>query len=133
LIEIEEVTVSQARKSTIVVACALGLIAGWQLYQGRPTAGAALASVTGALVVCAAIPKAAVLFHKWWMRLAAVLGYVNSRIILSALFFFMMTPIGLIVRLTGHDPLNRRTGNEPSYWRRRARTRQSRDGFERSY
>jgi saxitoxin biosynthesis operon SxtJ-like protein len=133
LIEIERFTVAQARKSTLVVAGVLALLSGWQLYRGRPTASTVLAVSVAVLLVCAAIPALAVRFHKWWMTLAGVLGYINSRIILSALFFLMMTPVGLLLRATGHDPLERRKGKELSYWRKREATRQSRDGYQRAF
>lgn len=126
-------TVAQARKSTLVVAVVLGLIAAWQAYKGRNTAVAVLLGAAVLLVMCAAIPPAALWFNKWWMRLAGVLGYINSRILLSLLFFLVMTPIGFVLRMTGYDPLARHSGNEPSYWRRRAATRQTREGFERAY
>src|SRR4029079_12027248 len=89
LIEIEQFTVTQARKSTLLVAGVLALISGWQLYRHRPTASLVLAIIVGVLLVCAAIPALAVIFHKWWMTLAGVLGYVNSRIILSVMFFLL--------------------------------------------
>lgn len=132
-IERQSFTVSQARRSTLVVAGVLFAIAGWQAYRGHATATAVLVAFAVALVACAAVPAAALWFNKWWMVLAGVLGYINSRILLSILFYLIMTPIGLAVRLAGHDPLTLRQGQEPSFWRRRQHTRQSRNGFERSF
>ena len=43
-----------------------------------------------------------------WMRLGLALGWVNSRIILSLLFFVIVTPIGLVMRLLGKDPMHRK-------------------------
>jgi hypothetical protein len=43
----------------------------------------------------------------WW-KLAMVLGFINARIILSILFFFILTPLSIIWRLIGKDPLTRR-------------------------
>jgi len=40
-----------------------------------------------------------------WFGLSYVLGTVMSKILLSILFFTIVTPIGLIRRLTGSDPL----------------------------
>ena len=133
MIEIEQFTVAQARKSTLLVAGVLALISGWQLYRHRPTASMVLAVIVGVLLVCAAIPALAVRFNKWWMTLAGVLGYVNSRIILSVLFYLLMTPVGLVLRATGHDPLERRKGKEHSYWRKREATRQSHEGYQRAF
>lgn len=48
---------------------------------------------------------------KWvytlWMKIGHVLGYINSRIILGIIFFIMITPIGIIMRLVGNDPMNK--------------------------
>lgn len=126
-------TTKQARKSTLLVAVIFSAIAGWQVYRGRPTAAMVLGSLSAVLYLCAAIGPAARLFHKWWMTLAGVLGYVNSRIILSLLFFLVMTPIGVVMRLTGNDPLTRRQPKHSSYWHARSQLRQTRQGYEQSY
>ena len=46
---------------------------------------------------------------KWpsaaWWKLAAVLGYVNARVILTVAFAILLTPIGVLWRIIGHDPL----------------------------
>lgn len=43
-----------------------------------------------------------------WMKIGHVLGFINTRIILSFGFFFVLTPIGLIRRLMGKDSLHLR-------------------------
>jgi len=40
-----------------------------------------------------------------WMRIGHILGWINTRIILGVIFFALITPIGLIRRLLGHDTL----------------------------
>jgi hypothetical protein len=40
-----------------------------------------------------------------WMQAAVGLGRINSAILLSLLFFFVLTPIGLLLRLLGRSPL----------------------------
>lgn len=37
--------------------------------------------------------------HLSWMMLAKILGYINSRIILTLLFFIVLTPLGILMRL----------------------------------
>ena len=133
MIELEHFSVAQARKSTLVVAGAFALLSGWQLYRGHSTSTLVFVAAAAVLLVCAAITPAALFFNKWWMALAGVLGYINSRILLSLLFFLVMTPVGLFARLVGYDPLTRRKGNEASYWRARAKTRQQRADFEHSF
>jgi hypothetical protein len=47
-------------------------------------------------------------FYTPWMRLGHVLGWINTRIILGIFFFALITPIGVIMRLMGKDPMHRR-------------------------
>jgi hypothetical protein len=67
------------------------------------------------------------------MRFAAVLGAINTRILLTVVFYGIFTPFGVWRRLTGRDPLERRIKPQPSYWTRRTSTRQTREGFERAF
>jgi hypothetical protein len=130
----ETVDRATARKTALVVATVLGAIAAWQLYRGRPTAAIVLGAIAIALSICGLmIPPAAKAFHRAWMRFAGVLGYVNSRILLSVVYYLMITPTGLLVRAAGHDPLDRRRDQRASYWVRRSKTRQSREEFERAF
>ena len=131
----EGVTVSQARKSTLIVAAIFGFLCGWQWYRGRPVLSEVFGAASAVLLVCAMIPAAAVWFFRRWMALAAVLGYVNTRILLSLFFYVIMTPVGFIMRVTGHDGLQRRGARrgQASYWHRREHTRQSKEGFERAF
>jgi hypothetical protein len=52
---------------------------------------------------------------KWpaalWWKLAMVLGYVNARVILTIAFVVVLSPIGVLWRIIGHDPLGRRRKN----------------------
>ena len=46
------------------------------------------------------------------------LGAINTRIILSLMFYLLLTPIALVMKLLGRDPLQRRPDPAaPSYWR----------------
>jgi Saxitoxin biosynthesis operon protein SxtJ len=46
--------------------------------------------------------------HRGWARLGEVLGWLNTRIILSLVYVVAVVPIGLIMRLRGRDPMKRR-------------------------
>jgi hypothetical protein len=41
------------------------------------------------------------------MALGAILGWVNTRIILGVVFFGLITPMGIALRLAGRDPMQR--------------------------
>ncbi|WP_375579306.1 SxtJ family membrane protein [Marivirga tractuosa] len=40
-----------------------------------------------------------------WMKIALILGWINTRILLSLIFFFFLTPIALFSRIFTKDPL----------------------------
>ena len=54
------------------------------------------------------------------------IGYVVSHVILAATYYLVITPIGLVMRLLGRDPMHRsfdRTA--PTYWLPRAQSQNS--------
>jgi len=130
----EEVTTAQARKSTLIVAAVFAVLSGLQWYRGRPLVAEVCGIAAALLLVCAMIPPAAVWFFKRWLAIAAALGYVNTRILLSLFFYLVITPAGNILRLFGHDAMDRRSKTKKkSYWQPRQRMRQSREEFERAF
>jgi len=129
-----EVTTAQARKSVFIVAGVLLLLAAWNFYRGRMTVAEVLGGLSLLLILMAAlVPAAARGFHILWMKLAAVLGYVNSRILLSLVFYLLFFPYNMLARLIGRDPLNRRKTRSESYWIPRKATRQNKEQFERLF
>ncbi|MCI0557030.1 MAG: SxtJ family membrane protein, partial [Nitrososphaera sp.] len=61
-----------------------------------------------------------------------VLGWINSRIILGFIFYVMILPIGLIMRLFGRDPMRRRFENRASSYRVQSKN-QPNDHLERPF
>jgi hypothetical protein len=130
----EQVTDKQARKTALVVATVFFLVAAWNIYRGRTTVVAIFGGAALLLVVIGyLVPVAARGFHRVWMGIAHVLGYVNSRILLSFLYYVVFTPYGLISRLMRRDPLTRRGPDQESYWIKREYTRQTKEQFERLF
>ena len=128
------VTDAQARKSALVVAAVLLGIAAWNLYRGRTTVVFVFGAPGGALVVAGLlVPAAARAFHVGWMRFAVLLGHVNSRVLLTLVYYLLVTPYGVVSRLVRRDPLRRRGAGGESYWVERKTTRQAREGFERLF
>lgn len=125
---------SQARKTALVVAAVLFAIALWNLYRGRMIYVVVFAGIAAVLTLIGLfVPLAARAFHRFWMGIAGVLGYINSRIILSLLYFGVLAPVGLARRLIGRDPMKRRGSTQSSYWVTRENTRQTKDQFERLF
>jgi len=125
---------AQARKSALLVAAVLALFGAWNFYRGRMTVVAVLGGISLALLVIGLfVPPLARGFHRAWMRLALILGYINSRILLFLMFYGILTPYGIVSRLFGRDVLNRRSRARESYWITRPKTRQTKEGFERLF
>ena len=54
-----------------------------------------------------------------WMVFAVILGWIMTRVILSLLFYIIMTPIGVVMRILGNDLLGLNKSNKESYWNNR--------------
>ena len=55
--------------------------------------------------------------NRAWGAIGRLLHAIVSPVVLAILFYGVITPIGLLSRLFGHDPLRRRIDRAaPSYW-----------------
>jgi hypothetical protein len=52
-----------------------------------------------------------------WMKLGHVLGWVNTRLLLGIVFFGLVTPMGLMMRLLGRDAMRRGFAADSSTYR----------------
>jgi membrane-associated protease RseP (regulator of RpoE activity) len=52
-----------------------------------------------------------------WTGFFEGLGKVWTAVLLAIVYVFSVGPVGLVMRLFGHDPLDRRLAPEPSFWR----------------
>ena len=90
----------------------------WRNDWTFTTAAYVLGGIGGALVVLGlTAPVILKPIYRVWMALAVVLGFVMTRVILTLVYYLVMTPIGLIMRLVGKDPMHRRIdAGAASYW-----------------
>jgi len=107
------------REFGLIVGGVLILLSAWWTYRGKFHTVATIALLLGAVLVLLglAFPRALVYPNKAWMTLAEGLSFVSTRIILAFVFFVIVTPIGLVKRLSGWDPLHRRAAAADSYWK----------------
>ena len=54
--------------------------------------------------------------NKLWFKFGIILGKIISPMIMGIIFFFVVTPIGLTMRLLGKDLLNLKFKDYKSYW-----------------
>jgi hypothetical protein len=104
------------RNLGLILFIALGIIGSLFWWKGRPSAPwfctAALVLGLWGLVW----PQGLHSLYRVWMGLAVVLNYFVSRLILTLLYYLVITPIGLLLRLLGRDPLDRKLKDRSSYW-----------------
>jgi len=104
----------------ILLLAFCGLVGG--MIQWRLQAPTAARWVWGAGAVLAAvyyaIPPVRKPIFVGWMCAAFPVGWVISHLVLGIVYYLVMTPIGLIMRLAGRDPLHRRPDPDTeTYWR----------------
>lgn len=110
------------------------LIGGLLLHKGR---GAGYLSIgIGLLFLLGGIFAKSSLKvpYRLWMGFAVVLGFFMSRIILGILFYLVITPIGVALRLFGKDLLNERWDREVgSYWIKKEKRPFDKKRYEKLY
>jgi hypothetical protein len=72
------------------------------------------------------------LLHRPWMAFAQVAGWLNTRLIMLILFYFIVFPVGLIMRIFGYDPMHGKIDKNVRSYRVRSKAR-NREHMERPY
>jgi len=67
------------------------------------------AMIVGGLLVLlgAVLPQSLKQVYAGWMKLGHMLGWINTRIILGIIYYGLVTPMGLVMRLMGKDSMQR--------------------------
>ncbi len=83
-----------------------------------PEAGRAIWLAGAALtVIYFAIPPVRRWIYLGWVYAAYPIGWTVSHLLLGIVYYLVLTPIGLIMRMAGRDPLERRfEPDRSSYW-----------------
>jgi hypothetical protein len=107
----------------------LGLLALWAIGRGAAGAapgataiprsvliGCAVVGLAGAGLTLASRPRGIAVYRSWMLG-AMPIGWVLSHAMMLAVFYGVVTPVGLLVRATGRDPMTRRFDRSAaSYW-----------------
>jgi hypothetical protein len=123
------------REFGLIVGGVFLLLSAWWFYRGKFVNVATFTVSLGALLTLLGLvwPRALVYPNQAWMLLAAVLSFVSTRIILAFVFFMLVTPIGVVKRLSGWDPLSRRSGSSGSYWKPYSERQRNPRHYEKMY
>ena len=93
------------------------VIAAYGWWIGRPWFAWPAISALLVLAVTLALPGWLAPFNHLWMKLAQVLHQIVSPVVLGLMFFIVLAPIGIGMRLAGRDALKRAFDPKmKSYW-----------------
>jgi len=112
----------QLRQFALLLALLLAGLAGWLAWKSHPVAWAAGA---GAAAVASGVlgvfrPGLMRVVYVGWMAAVFPIGWLVSHLLLAAIYYLVITPIGVMMRVCGYDPMQRRWDRQaPTYWKPR--------------
>jgi uncharacterized membrane protein len=99
----------QLRYFGLIVGGLFGVIGLWpMLFRAQGPRLWALALAVALVIPALVLPRSLTYVHRIWMAAGEALGWVNTRIILSVIFYVLVTPMGILMRRFGQDPMRRR-------------------------
>ena len=117
--EIPEVSSRELRHFGLLTGAILaglfGLLFPWLFERSIPPWPWVIAGVLGAWALVA--PASLRPVYRGWMRIGMAMGWVMSRVILSILFFLLLTPVGFVGRRYRQDPMARPLDREAESYR----------------
>lgn len=127
-------TKKDLRKFGLTVGGVLLLI-GVLLFYFEKSSAPYFGIIGGALFITGMIiPQILKPFNKIWMGLAIVLGFFMSRLILTILFYLILTPITLIAKLVGKKfMILKYDQSAKTYWEKRTHIQKKPLDYERQF
>jgi hypothetical protein len=105
----ETPTSAQLRTFGLTGAAIAAGFAVWPFFAGNGEPSPWMLAAGGGIAVTAlASPRHLAGLYRGWMAIGHVLGWVNTRILLGAIFYLVVTPLGVARRWQGTDPMGRR-------------------------
>lgn len=109
-------TAAEGRKFGLTVGGAFLALAGILVWRDHATAAAVVGSLGGLLALAAlAVPRRLGPVERAWMGMALAISKVTTPVLMTLIYYVVLTPSGWLVRLFGHRPL-RREEEDGSYW-----------------
>jgi len=114
---VEHVEGSSDRSFGFVFAVVFVVIAAWPLLAGNGVRPWALAVAAGFALIAVVMPSLLAVLNRLWMKFGLLLGKIVSPVALGILFYGAFTPLGIVMRLAGKDPLRLKLDpHATSYW-----------------
>jgi len=124
----------ELKKFGLLLGVVFGLLGAYYYWHGNSVFYYYI--ITGLLItgIGILIPKLLLPLQKGWMSVAVILGFFTSRIILCVLYYLIMFPIGLFLRLSGVDLLKTKIDKDSgSYWIKREKKQYDKSLAENQY
>ena len=104
----QQPTMRDLRQFGLLVGGVFAVIGLWPVVF-RSESPRLWAMILGSLLVVlgALAPQSLKQIHKGWMKVGHILGSINTKIILGIIYYLLITPMGLVMRLLGKDPMHR--------------------------
>ena len=122
--------------SPLIILGALALvliISGLLIYYDKESYKLIAIMASTFIVVGYVIPALLKPMYLVWMTIAVILGWVMTRVILSMVFYFILTPISLITRLLSEDFLALKRIDSDSYWNHRDSDYETNQDYEKQF
>lgn len=117
--DIPELDAAGLRRFSFTVGAALvvvfGLLAPWLFGFGWPVWPWLVAGVLVAWGLVA--PASLGPVYRGWMRFGLLLNRIVSPLVLGIMFFLVIAPVALVMRLAGRDPLARKLDRNATSYR----------------
>ena len=122
------------RSFGVIIGIILLLVAGFLFYREKESFQTLL-YIAGAFIGFGLIiPIILKPIYIVWMTFAVVLGWFMTRVILSLLFYVIITPIGLVLRIFGKDFLElKKQAIQGSYWNQRDSNIEQNQNYEKQF
>ena len=131
----KETTVKDLRQFGLVLALILAVFAFLHFRKGHEHAYLWFAGFSAASLAAGVFfPGALAPVFRVFTKVAHALGWFNTRVILIVVYYCLLTPIGLVMRLFGKDLLDKRmTRHEKTYWRKRPVLSPAKESMEKQF
>jgi len=117
LVADEVVSGSSNRSFGFTFAIVFTIVAFWPLVRGRSVRVWALIAAAAFLLAALALPRVLAPLSQLWLKFGLFLHACISPMIMGLVFYTTVTPIGLVRRLLGQDPLGLRfDSGAVTYW-----------------
>ncbi len=114
----EEVLRGTDRGFGLVMAALFTIIALWPpLFSGGPFRLWAIVVAATLLALALTVPRVLAPFNQAWLKFGLLMSRIVNPVVLGLMFYVVVTPFGLVMRLFGKDPLRlKRDSQATSYW-----------------